>query len=250
MRELAGKNIRGDIYLLVIFTNDILDNLRRFYSSPHEINSPQPGFVLTEKDSLVLAYPPEKSYMRDEIPQPTATLGRTKIAAVLKIRLESFLQTKPGLLNLLSRLGIKVEFPRVPGMLNAWYRDDILETGIPLTERIIEEIKAEALRNGARLLVCAIPSQLQIYQESYGPLMKKTFPENKQVTEWINDNTRMQREVERMCEELDLPFCDLFPVLRENNNRSLYIPREGHLNERGHVIVARELAAFILNDAR
>lgn len=250
MRDLAERGVRGDIYLLVMFTNDILDNLRRFYATLEE-NIPQPGFVLTNGDSLVLKYLPQKKYLSDDqdIPEPTRTLGRTKIGAVLKTRLESFLQTKPRLLGTLNRLGIKVEFPRVPGLMNAWYRDEILETGIPLTKRIIEEIQTEAERLDAKLLVSFIPSQLQVYQRSYGPFLKNTFPDNKQVQEWLEDNTRPQRLIERMCRELDLPFLDLYPALTGNNSRSLYIPREGHLNERGHEIVARELVGFVRSHA-
>jgi lysophospholipase L1-like esterase len=251
MRDLAGRNIRGDIYLLVIFTNDILDNLRRFYSTLEE-NPPQPGFELAAGDSLVLAHPPVKKFLRDdqEIPEPTHTLGRTKIGAVLKIRVESFLQTKPGLLKKLNDLGIKVKFPWMPGLLNAWYLDETLAEGIPLMERIIEEINIEASRQGSKLLVCFIPSQLQVYQESYGQLLERTFPGSKQVAEWLEDNTRPQREVARMCGELGLPFRDTFPALHERNDRSLYIPREGHLNERGHEIAARELADFIRSNDR
>ncbi len=246
MRDLSERGVRCDIYLLAVFTNDILDNLRRFYSTLEE-NTPQPGFVLAGGDSLVLKYLPQKKHLREEqeIPEPTRTLGRTKIGAVLKMRMESFLQTKPRLLKTLNRLGIKVEFPRLPGILNAWYRDDILETGIPLTKRIIREIRDEADRNGAKLLVCFIPSQLQVYQGSYGSFLRSTFPDEKQVQEWLEDNTRPQRSIERMCRELDLPFFDLYPALNANNNKSLYIPREGHLNERGHEIVARELAGFV-----
>ncbi len=250
MRELSERGVRGDIYLLVMFTNDILDNLRRFYSSLEE-NAAQPGFVLTDGDSLVLKYLPRKVslWKEVEIPKPTYTLGRTKIGAVMKIRIESFLQTKPGLLRAINKLGMKVKFPWIPGLLNAWYRDEILETGIPLTRRIIEEIKREAQRNGAPLLVCAIPSQLQVYQKSYAPMLRRTFPDNEQITEWIEDNTRSQREIELICAELGLPFCDLYPALLENSGRSLYIPREGHLNARGHEIVGRELAGFVRSHA-
>jgi lysophospholipase L1-like esterase len=250
MRDLAERGVRGDIYLLVVFTNDILDNLRRF-SSTLEENAPQPGFVLTDGDSLVLKYMPQKKYLKEDqdIPEPTRTLGRTKIGAVLKTRMESFLQTKPRLLRTLIRLGINVEFPRVPGLLNAWYRDDILEKGIPLMQRIIGEIRNEADRNGAKLLVGFIPSQLQVYQESYESFLRKTFPDNEQVPEWLEDNTKPQRSIERMCHELDLPFCDLYPALYGNNKSSLYIPRDGHLNARGHKIVARELTGFVRKQA-
>ena len=51
MRRLADAGIDGEIYLLNVFTNDILDNLRLDYANRSE-NPVQPGFELNPDGSL------------------------------------------------------------------------------------------------------------------------------------------------------------------------------------------------------
>ncbi len=246
MQRLLEEDIVGDLYLLMIFTNDILDNLRLTYSKCLE-NPAQPGFTLNSGGGLGLEYLPQKRVPdgSDTFRPLRETPRRFEFIPVLKNRIESFVQARPATLKVLDRVGINTEVPRVPGLLHAWYQEDILNRGIPLMKALIREIRNEAKRNKASLLCCLIPSSSQIYPDTYGPLLKKTFPHEPMVDAWLKDKTRPQRIVREMCEELGLPFLDLYPVLYQNNQSVLYIPREGHFTATGHTVVAQSLAQYI-----
>lgn len=250
MRQLAAGGVSGDCYLLVMFPNDILDNLRLLYANLTE-NPLQPGLAVGEDGSLVLAHPPEKTFGDEPgIFIPAArSLDRMKIDKVLRLRIESYLQSKPRLIRALARIGIRVKFPSMPGLLNAWYRDDIVARGVPLMRQILQAMREEARKRGAPLLVCLIPSQIQVYPETYGTLLEETFPDCGLVDRWLEDPRKPQRIIGSICEELGIPFMDLLPPLSEYMGRALYIPREGHLSEEGHALVARRLVSFLKNHA-
>lgn len=245
-KDLAENGITADIYLVIFFTNDILDNLGLMYSNLSE-NRFQPKFVLDDNGTLRPPTRPE-TQSRDWAEDPTAakpSLNRTRAIEVLRLRIESYLQAKPRLIRMLDRLGFTVKFPAMPGILNGWYREEITGSGIPLTRALLASIRDEAAARGGRLLVAMIPSQLQVYPDTYTPLLRQTFPGNELITRWIRDPEKPQRVVSGICDGLGIPFLDLQPILLENNSTNLYIPREGHLNDRGHALVAQALVKFI-----
>jgi len=142
MRKLTAQNVTGDIYLLMVFINDVLDNLRLSYADLTETPA-QPGFVLHSdayNSELELRYLPKKEHSANLVPL-NRTPPRFVIPQVLKGRIQTYLQTKPSLVQLLNKLGINAKFPRIPGLLNGWYRKEILSSGIPLTQALIGEIK-------------------------------------------------------------------------------------------------------------
>jgi lysophospholipase L1-like esterase len=246
MKRLAGSGIIGDVYLVMLFTNDILDNMHLRYADLSE-NPYQPGYSLDDDGRIFLEHPVRKRHQAAKNPhrETTKRPRRAKLARVIKIRIESFLQTKPDWIRALNRIGFDVEFPRIPGLLNAWYHDDVLERGVPLMKALLHEMQEEAARMDATLLVSLIPSQIQIYSEVYGPMLERTFTGNELIDRFMSDQQRPQRTVQSICDELGIPFLDLYPVLHDNNNRSFYIPREGHFNANGHDIVARSLEGFV-----
>lgn len=251
MQRLSEDGIVGNLYVLMVFTNDILDNLRLSYGNLLE-NPVQPGFILNNEGRLELRYLPCNTVPdhSDTFVPVEKTQQRLELFVVLRRQIESFIQTRPALLKALNRARFNVEFPRMPGLLNGWYRDSTLNTGVPLMKALIREIRNEAKRNKARLLVCLIPSPLQIYPDVYGPLLKKTFPNEPMVSTWLEYKTRPQHIVRKMCEELDIPFLDLHQVLYQNNRIALYFPREGHLSKAGHAIVAQSLAQYIKKEQK
>ena len=248
MRQLAVEGVTGDCYLLIMFPNDILDNLRLLYSNLAE-NPLQPGLAVGEDGSLVLAHPPEKLFgdESENFVEAAESLDRMKIDKVLRLRVESFLQTKPHLIRTLARIGIHVKFPSMPGLMNAWYRDDVIARGVPLMKRILLAMREEARERGAPFLVGLVPSQIQVYPDTYGALLKETFPDCGLVDRWMDDPRRPQRIVGSICEELGIPFMDLLPALSEHTGRALYIPREGHFSEEGHMLLARAIEPFLMD---
>lgn len=247
MRDLARNGVTGDIYVVAMFTNDIIDNLNMLYGTLAE-NEIQPGFAVDSTGALLLVHPPGKHYSKASRTMKLEgdALSRARLLVVLRLRVESFLQTKPRLVRFLTGFGLDVKFPSMPGILNGWYHDEVTGRGIPVVAAVLREIKHETQERGATLLVTLIPSQLQIYPDTYGAIIEQTFPGNRQVAEWLEDPLKPQRITAGICDELGIPFLDLQPVLAKKNYRNLFIPREGHLSERGHRIVAEALAGFIL----
>ena len=243
MRRLADNNVTGDIYLLMIFLNDILDNLCLTYAKADE-NLVQPKYDLYN-NKLVLRRQPEKETKdTGNLISVRGKKHKIMVFKTLKIKLESFLQTKPLLISFFNNIGLDIKFPRVPGIITG-YNEEILKNGIPILKESIREIKSEAERHHAKLLISLIPSPLQVYPDTYGPLLKRTFPDNRLVDKWLEDKLVHQRLIKEICKELNIPFLDLFPILYKNNNKEMYISMEGHFSEKGHAIVADSLTTFI-----
>ncbi len=246
LKSLAEDNIVGDLYVLMLFTNDILDN-QRLGHSDLRVNRVQPGFQLDSEGNLRLSHLPETTgaYQSDNFVAVTSEPMRTRTLQIITRNVESFFQTRPKLISLLGNLGISIEVPRMPGLINGWYRTDVLSVGVPLMRALIGEIAIEANNRGALIVVSLIPSPMQVYVDSYGELLRNSFPSSPEIEEWLNDQQRPQRITAEICAQIGLPFLDLYPILRANNEQNLYVPREGHLSESGHRIVADALAQFV-----
>src|SRR5215831_9997101 len=90
MKELTGKKVVGDVYVLMIFLNDILDNLRLGEYGTAEKSPAQPGFELGEDGTLKLTHYPQKQYSSNLVPQRTS---RFYTVEVVSSRLKILLQT-------------------------------------------------------------------------------------------------------------------------------------------------------------
>ena len=129
LNELTEKKLVADIYILQVFTNENLDNLRLDYGTK-SINSLKPGYVLNHENRLILEDMPS---MNGRLPSGRDTnRSILQIFEVMRSVLETRLQSNPELIELAIDMGIDVKFPRVPGIVNAWYDDDVLERGVPL----------------------------------------------------------------------------------------------------------------------
>jgi hypothetical protein len=257
MKYLTDNGIVGDIYLLMMFPNDIFDNVQLLRN---DLPVYAPGFILDNNGKLILKYlpkkiePTENNKVEGEINKENKTKGFIKSILDLKTiiffkdRIGTLLQTKPNIIKFIMKLGIKIEAPKMPVTIIGWYSDDILPPGLPLLKSLISEIKKEAFNKNAKLLVALIPSQIEVYPDIYKPIIEKTFPGEKMIVEWQNDITRPQRITRDLCSKLEIPFLDLYPELHKNNNRHLYLFKDGHFNKLGHDIVAKNLAKFILEN--
>lgn len=247
MKELAGKEIVGDVYVLMVFVNDILDNLRLDYGNLGETTA-RPGFALQQDGRLKQVSYPRKEYSESLVPSEE---GKVVFVTkeVARRQIASFLQSKPGLMSLLSKLGLEVKLPRMAGLINGWYHQNVLDAGIPLTKSLIREIQIEAGKHQASLLVSMIPSPIQVYPEVYDPILTNTFPDNKSVKDYFGNRTRPQKVIGAICQELEIPFLDLLPILLSSNNKNLFIPLEGHFTSEGHAVAAQHLAMFIEKNA-
>lgn len=243
MRRLRDNNITGEIYILMVFLNDILDNLCLDYGNLTE-NYAQPMFEVGSHNKLELKRAPQKKI--DNLSSFKSVENKKfklKFIETIKIKIESFLQNKPNLINFIAEnLGISVKFPRVPGVINGWYHQNILERGMPILKESIKEIRDEARELHAKLYIILIPSPIQIYSETYRTLLKNTFPNDKIVEKWDEDKLVPQKFMKEISKEYNIPLLDLYPILLRENKSILYIPLEGHFNRKGHAIVADSIA--------
>ncbi|RJO62166.1 SGNH/GDSL hydrolase family protein [candidate division WS5 bacterium] len=263
MKYLADNDVIGDIYLLMMFTNDLSDNVRLLRNN---LFIYAPGFVLDKDGRPVLKYLPKKNELSNhsEFNDSNRTSNETsgvnatedfkkfildlKSKEFFKDRIGTLLQTSPTILRFIMKLGIKIDLPGMPTTIDSWYNDDILSPGIPLLKALISEINQEAHYKNAKLLVALIPSQLEVNPNIFIPIIKENFRGDKKVDQWLKDTTRPQRITREICSTIQVPFLDLQPELYKNNNKSLYLFKDGHFNERSHAIAAESLAKFILTN--
>ncbi|MFH1220076.1 MAG: SGNH/GDSL hydrolase family protein [Candidatus Eisenbacteria bacterium] len=250
VKRLTAEGIVGDLYILQVFPNDMLDNAGLSHEDLQQ-NPLQPVLALDDSGSLCLKYSPPYRPPNPAGAQPKTkeanNLGRhSMIAEVVRYTFQTMLQTRPGVIQALGKVGINVKCPRMPGTVSGWYNEDIVKDGIPLMRVLIREIRDEARANGADLLVVFVPSTFQVYLDTYLPLLRKTFPGSEIVEAWAKDPNRPQRVTGGICSELGIPFLDLLPTMWENHSKSGYVAGEGHLNGTGNRIAADALSDFVL----
>ena len=243
MKRLAKAGIIGDIYLVNIFTNDILDNLRLDYGSRSE-NLVQPGFELDSDGDLRFAHKPQRVLREGTNLVPAQQPPSSRLLSIVKSRLQVLAQTHPSLVTLARRLGIDVQVRRVPGVISAWYDDEILVKGVPLMKALLAEISVTVKNHGGVLLVSVIPSPMQVYPQTYGELLRTSFGDDPMVERFLKDPLRAQRIIHTMCEQLGVPLLDVYDALA-GTKQPLYIPADGHFNEAGHAVFAESLEQFV-----
>jgi lysophospholipase L1-like esterase len=249
MRHLANQGLIADIYILQLFTNDILDNLRLKYHSL-ETESLQPAYVV-DRGVLVLGQEPR-------LPGPTTAAAAEAVSdarkpfrtyLMAKAAAESYADAHPAFVRWAASAGIPIALPRGAGLINAWYTPDILPKGLPLLGALIKQMKIEVETQGSSLVAMPIPSPLMVYPGNYGPILKLANPQDPRVDDFLRDTSKPQRAMQQICEELQVPFVNVLPALIENSVQPLYIPRDGHLSKEGHEVVAQALVE-VLSAAR
>ena len=121
----------------------------------------------------------------------------------------------------------------------------MLDKGIPLTKALLAEINSTVKSHNGILLVSMIPSPMQVYPDTYREVLRATFPDDLLLMRFLEHPTRAQRIIRAMCEELGLPFLDMYDVLAAKKNQAFYNPADGHFNGAGHTAFAESLAQFV-----
>ena len=248
LRRLAAARIVGDVYVLNVFTNDILDNLRLDYAS-HSLNPIQPGFELDASGELRFAHRPQRILREGSNLVAVQQPPRSMLFALAKTRMQTFAQTQPALVRLARNVGFDIRVGRVPGIISAWYDTQVLEQGVPLMKALIAAINDAVKSHRATLLVAMIPSPMQVYTETYAEILRSSFPDDPIVERFLLDPTRAQQIVRAMCEELGLPLLDMREPLVAGG-RAYYFPTDGHFNEAGHAVFANALQGLIEGETR
>jgi hypothetical protein len=249
MEELqSDRHVVPGLVLLVFFTNDILDNLCLSYGDLNQQHI-RPCYGLDAGHRPVLQSRPiaGAQYSGDDtlVPATTQQGFRLKSLTAARNLAEGWLQAKPGIVRLLTSIGLEAQVARRPGLLNGWYRDDVLNRGVPLTAALIAEINRRVRAHDGRLAVTMVPSPFQVYSDTYLPLLRQSFAGDPTVEAFASDMERPQRLMRQICADLGIPFHDLLPVFAERADTALFVPRDGHLNEAGHVVAGADLFEFV-----
>ena len=126
--------------------------------------------------------------------------------------------------------------PTIPSMVEAWQ----------LTEALIAETGKEVKSHHASLLVVIMPTDIQINPD---PEKREAY----RVKYHIESLEYADDRVEQRARENGIPVLRLTkPLVEEARRSGTYMagfantaPNDGHLNERGHVVVARELVRAV-----
>lgn len=244
-RRLHEEGFRADVYIVMFFLNDILDNLGLSYG---DLSSQPivPRFALDDRDSLYLAHTPEKEFREGgSLVRRKGGGFRLLLKDFVRTRAIAVLETRPGIVRFLEKLGYKATLPRPPSLVDAWYRPRVFEEGWPLTRSLLSALRDEVQRAGGELAVCLIPSPFQVY-ETYEVLVRQNFAGDPLAQAFLDDPLRPQRELAAFCRGAGIPFLDLELVFRDHEGgESLYSPKDHHLSKRGHRVTGEALAEFV-----
>jgi hypothetical protein len=231
---------------LNVFTNDILDNLRLDYATRAQ-NPIQPGFELRSDGGLTF-HRAEPIIRKGSNFIPVRKASRSMLLTVVSLRLQSLAQTKPAWVRLARGLGLDVTIPRVPGIIGAWYDQEVLDRGVPLTKALLAQINADVKRRRGVFLVSLIPSPMQVYTQTYGEVLRASFPDDPMAMAFLADPKRAQRIIRKICDDIGVPLLDMYDILA-SKNASFYLPSDGHFNEAGHTLFAASLEQFVTTHA-
>jgi lysophospholipase L1-like esterase len=107
-----------------------------------------------------------------------------------------------------------------------------------LTERYISALKNMVEEDGAKFMAFYIPFEGQLPLENHGG-------DTKLYTSY-RAGFEMNHFLEEMNGRLGMNFLDLYPMFEIHRDEDLYIDWDGHLNEKGHELTARELFHYIV----
>jgi lysophospholipase L1-like esterase len=138
-------------------------------------------------------------------------------------------------------------------------RDLAGRNGWALTQQAIAEMQDVSRGIGATMIVMFLPFKSQVYlpwlaeSQPASELSRELafyLPDNPgtpDVEEMLRNRLAQNRLMRGFCEARGIPFLDTTDALTAGfvSGENMYFPDESHLNERGHAVVAHELAAHL-----
>ncbi|MBN2369503.1 MAG: hypothetical protein JXO72_03370 [Vicinamibacteria bacterium] len=244
-----GARYAPSIVLLFFYYNDVVYNDRQFYFGMRK-----PVFEIGTGRLLLHRYPvppPRTNPAPDPVkPEGDDSAQDVSSSAFLEWVKERLWYGAPRVYDRLGRCGFWPPMPRVAPRteLGVYQRRHVpeIEDAWVKTTRLIAAFDQAVRARGARFLIVGIPSFMEVDDGSWAlSSALHGFDE----TGW-DRGLAMQRLLS-IGHGLGVPVLDLTPALRRSNRlfRKTYYPRDGHLNSRGHDVVARELERFLDENA-
>jgi len=199
------------LVVLMFTENDVEDN-----NSSFRYGKPKPQYQLVE-DKLVLTGEPVPRNEAWLHPRPAAMVvdsWRTKLKNVLFRS------------HVLHEIYFRYRLLRSSHKSNTIWKDG-KEADLTLTARILEELKKEVEKKGAKLVVFLIPSKGEI--------------------ERLDDSLPYQIEIADLCQKLGIDYFDLASDFKTTWYRTYY-RYGGHWNSRGHRLAAEAIYTYLTRE--
>lgn len=119
-------------------------------------------------------------------------------------------------------------------------KDSLLK--IKLMNAILKRFQQSAKQAKVELLVLIQPSSLDLC---------KNMPFNHQYLQENFPNyqpTHLTSELEKICEQNDINYLNLYPIFQNNQPESLYFKGDNHWNNKGQLLAAKTMATFLLEN--
>jgi hypothetical protein len=78
-------------------------------------------------------------------------------------------------------------------------------------------------------------------------MLERFFQDHPQTEEFPSGVTKFRRLIKEICNQIDVPLLDMYPILLAYNNKGLFFLREGNLTSDGRYLVADALATKLDN---
>jgi len=108
------------------------------------------------------------------------------------------------------------------------------------TEQYLLALKDLVENRGAQFMLVYIPLEAQLDLEEYG--------ENSRMYFHSQANDHMNWQLKKLSKKHRISFLDLLPAFEENKGQGLYFLFDGHLNEKGHALVAKVMLNHLLRN--
>lgn len=134
----------------------------------------------------------------------------------------------------------------LPILIDQWYTNEGIEKGLPLLKQSLSRINSIGKFNNIDIYIAFIPSLPQL-NKNYEDIMKAITPQNL-LEEYEKDPKRPQRIIMDICLDYSLNYIEILDTLKTistNSKTLLKHVRDGHLNERGTLEIAKILSKAI-----
>ncbi|MBQ7568675.1 hypothetical protein IJT17_07725 [bacterium] len=124
-----------------------------------------------------------------------------------------------------------------PAWLLRQYTPD-MEATIGKTYNYLRQIKEYCEQQRTALAVVVIPSAIELYPEDL-----QSWTSQRSLDPGLFDQDKVHQIIVRWCEEQQVPYIDLYPVLR--NMRRTYYLKDMHWNHSGHLAAGLAVSQFL-----
>jgi hypothetical protein len=127
--------------------------------------------------------------------------------------------------------------------LGLFYRKQLVpvEQMYQIFFRVIEVMNADTRKTGAEFGLVYFPQRFQVQPQDWKALQDRWKLDANEF-----DLDQPNNQIGQFSKEHNIHYYDLTPVFREDaKKRNLYLPHDGHFNEFGHTLAAREVSLWI-----